>query len=115
VPAPKGNDNAGDGKRWTAAIKRALARKAEDVYDRGLDQVADRVVQAAIDGQQWAVAEVANRIEGKPTEHVVQEATITHVTVGNARTLANTLRAMERPAQVARDTIRPDSATLGSA
>ena len=114
--APVGNDNRAEGKRWAAAIKRALARKAENVYDNGLDLVADRVVAAAIEGQQWAVAEIANRIDGKATEHIVSESThTTHITVGNARTLANTLRFVEQASEPFEDAVYKDIELMGSA
>ena len=114
--APVGNDNRAEGKRWAAAIKRALARKAENVYDNGLDLVADRVVAAAIEGQQWAVAEIANRVDGKATEHIVSESThTTHITVGNARTLANTLRFVEQASEPFEDAVYEDIELMGSA
>lgn len=115
MTAARGNKYATEGKRWTAAIKRALARKAEDAFDGGLDLVADRVVAAAIEGQQWAVTEIGNRIEGKSTEHIIAESTITHVTVNSGRTLANTLRAVEFTPEPPTDAVFSDTVTLGSA
>lgn len=73
-----GNKNASKGKPWEGAIRRALAR-AEGTIDKGLDRVADKLVAAAIEGDPGARAEIGNRLDGKPTEHVQveQEVTVT--------------------------------------
>lgn len=76
VGAPEGNQNAKKGKAWELAIKRALARKAKDSFDRGLDRVADKLVAAAIKGDTWAIKEVGDRIDGKAVQGV--EGTIEH-------------------------------------
>jgi len=75
--APLGNKN-GAKKRlpWSQALKRSLTRLAakegEDSpnYRRGLDRVADKVVQDAAKGSKDAWMEIANRIEGKPAQSV---------------------------------------------
>jgi hypothetical protein len=69
MAAPKGNKFAAKKGLWENAIKRALAR-ASGTVDAGLDKLADKVVSAAANGDQWALAEVANRLDGKPTEHI---------------------------------------------
>lgn len=68
--APAGNRNAAKAKRWEEALRRALARVADGNLDAGLDKVADVVVAAALDGEREAWTEIANRLDGKPTEHV---------------------------------------------
>jgi hypothetical protein len=78
--APLGNQNAAKGKRWTAAVERALERRAtkktppEDVSDliRGLDMAADLFVQKMFaDADLGYFKELGDRVEGKamqPTE-----------------------------------------------
>ena len=85
MAAPKGNKNAEKGKAWEQAIKRALARKAaadgiEDVtFHGGLNAIADKVVNAAVEGQQWAIKEVGERIDGKPSQIIDMNVTdMTH-------------------------------------
>lgn len=69
--APEGNENAKNGKIWQQAIKRALARKAESNVDKGLDKIADKLVDAAADkGDQWAIKEIGDRIDGKSVQAV---------------------------------------------
>ena len=65
--APEGNHNAAKGTLYNAALKRALARAGKNV-DGGLNKVCDQLVKAAIDGEQWAVKEVADRIDGKASQ-----------------------------------------------
>lgn len=65
--APVGNQNAKNAKRWQYALRRALAR-AEGTIDSGLDKIADKVVTAAIAGEQWAIKEIGEREDGKPAQ-----------------------------------------------
>lgn len=75
--APKGNKNAAKKRLpWSQALKRSLTRYAaqhgEDSpnYRRGLDKVADQVVQQAAEGNKDAWMELGNRLEGKPGQSV---------------------------------------------
>jgi hypothetical protein len=64
-----GNTNA-RGKILTDALKRALARSGDgDVY-AGANKVAQKAVEAAIAGEQWAIREIWDRLEGKPAQAV---------------------------------------------
>lgn len=73
--APLGNSNAAKKRLpWQQALKRALTKLAADDgedkpnYRRGLDRVAKQVVKQASDGNKDAWQEIANRIEGKPSQ-----------------------------------------------
>ena len=59
-----GNQVAKDGKRWKAAILRALARCAGDV-DKGLDRLASNLINKAMHGDRWAMDHIADRVDGK--------------------------------------------------
>ena len=51
------------------ALKRALARLSDEhTFDAGLDRMAEKVVKAAWDGDQWAITEIGNRIDGRPAQ-----------------------------------------------
>ena len=65
--AQPGNQNAVKGALFNSALKRALARAGKNV-DGGLNKVCDQLVAAAINGEQWAVREVADRMDGKPAQ-----------------------------------------------
>jgi len=98
--APIGNQYAAKGRIWTDALKRAIARRLDGDLQHGLDKLADQLVAAGMEqGERWALEHIADRLEGKATEHKVVDQTVT-VEVGNARTLATTLRALEQPAEV---------------
>jgi len=60
-----GNQIAKDGKRWKAAILRALSRAAGNV-DAGLDKLASTIVNKAMHGDRWAMDHIADRVDGKP-------------------------------------------------
>lgn len=70
--APKGNTNASKGKAFYSALRRALARKGKTV-DGGLNKVAGQLVAAALNGEQWAIKEIADRIDGKPAQTNILE------------------------------------------
>lgn len=77
--APLGNQNAAKAKRWTAAIERALERRATgkprptDVSDliAGLDAAADEfVAQIFADKDLGYFKELGDRLDGKPSQAV---------------------------------------------
>lgn len=66
-----GNQNAKKAKIWADAVKRAIARKANGDLSSGLDKLADKLVEAADAGEQWAVLELGNRLDGKPAQAII--------------------------------------------
>lgn len=79
--APTGNQNARNAKRWQQALRRALARKSGESIDKGLDEIADKVVAAAYAGEQWAIKEVGDREDGKPAQAIVGDEDLPPVKV----------------------------------
>ena len=71
MPARKGNNYAGDGK----LIKRALIDACHKSPE-ALVQMADEVVRKASEGDLPYVQFLADRLDGKPTQEVVQELTV---------------------------------------
>ncbi len=67
MAAPVGNTNAAKGALYNQALKRALARAGGNV-DGGLNKVTDNLVKAALAGEQWAIKEVADRMDGRPAQ-----------------------------------------------
>jgi hypothetical protein len=63
--AQPGNQNARKAKVWQDAVKRAIARKSNGDLAHGLDSLADKLVTAAELGEQWALLEIGNRLDGK--------------------------------------------------
>lgn len=63
--APLGNNNAAKTKRWLAAIE----RHAQQNPDK-LATMAAKVFDLALEGEPWAVQEIANRLDGKPVQQV---------------------------------------------
>lgn len=72
MAAPIGNQNAKKAKIWHGAITRALARISKGKgFDAGLDTLADKLVSQAVAGEQWAMIEIGNRLDGKPAQIVI--------------------------------------------
>jgi len=59
--APIGNNNATKNKLWSDTLRRAIA---QDRSDR-VRQAAERLLDEAAKGEQWAIKELADRLDGK--------------------------------------------------
>lgn len=64
--APIGNTNASKSKPFWHAIDRAIAQ--ED--GKRLRKAADKLLDAAAAGEDWAIKELADRLDGKPAQAV---------------------------------------------
>jgi len=67
VGAPVGNKNAVKNRPWSEAINRALL--AED--GKKLRALADKLIDAAMEGDVTALKEIGDRIEGKPAQSLM--------------------------------------------
>lgn len=65
---PVGNQNAANGKKWKAAIERALAARSKKDGKDALDSLANVLIDKALSGEQWALLELGNRFDGKPAQ-----------------------------------------------
>ncbi len=68
--APIGNQNAANGKKWRAAIDRALEAKSRAEGKEALDEIAKVLINQALEGEQWAIDMIGNRLDGKPAQAV---------------------------------------------
>ena len=68
--APIGNQNAKRAKRYQKAIERALANACGGSVDDGLDKAAAQLVTACFAGDQWALKELGDRIDGKAVQPI---------------------------------------------
>lgn len=94
--APAGNRNAAKAKRWERALRKALTDVGDGSLDAGLDKVATVVVAAAIAGEREAWTEIANRLDGKPTEHVRLDEEVTVLLDDSAELRGRLDRILER-------------------
>lgn len=62
--APKGSRNAAKGKQWLDALRKQVVQRD------ALDKIASKVVDAALEGELWAIQEIGNRFDGKPAQAV---------------------------------------------
>ena len=68
--APKGNKNAQKGQIWNDALRKAI------VQDDGkrLRASVEQLLNFASKGEPWAIKELADRLDGRPTQTSVPEA-----------------------------------------
>lgn len=64
MAAPAGNSNAKKGKEWFDALRKECVQRG------ALAKIAKVLVDKAEAGEAWAIAEVANRFDGKPAQSV---------------------------------------------
>lgn len=58
-------------KRWADAVNRALHRESDGKGSaKWLDVIANRLVEAASEGDVTAIKEIGDRMDGKPTQAV---------------------------------------------
>ena len=62
MPAPKGNRNNANGRKFAGAVRRALHDRA------ALQGIANKLVDLALSGEAWAIREIGDRIDGKPAQ-----------------------------------------------
>jgi hypothetical protein len=83
IGAPKGNQNGRKAKDWERALRKALAfyTDKEQGIQKGeaLGRIAAKVVSLAVGGDLDCIQEIANRLDGKPAQHI--EGTFTHAIV----------------------------------
>ena len=109
--APAGNKNAQKGKRWLEALDKALKRYADPeqkiAAGQALDRIAKLVVKEALEGAYWAIEEIGNRLDGKPSQSIDFTGEITHV-----RELSDSqlIERLERARDAARTPEPPPSA-----
>ncbi len=74
------------------ALRIALAEQDPVTQKRRLRKIADKLVEAAEEGQPWAIKEVMDRVDGKPAQtadvNVTADHTVTHVSESLPETAA---------------------------
>lgn len=70
-----GNQNSRKGKLWREALQRALETKSLELgkphRNAVLDDIALQLVNAGLQGEQWAIKELGDRLDGKPAQAIV--------------------------------------------
>jgi hypothetical protein len=69
MPAPKGNNNAGNGKLVTDALRKAVLMKQKG-KGRSLDRIINAHVSKCEEGDMTAIKEAYDRLEGKVPQAV---------------------------------------------
>ncbi len=72
--APSGNSNAAKAKRWADAIHYVLAEAEREDTPRKLRDIARVLIDKAVEGDLAAIKEVGDRLDGKPAQAIVGDA-----------------------------------------
>lgn len=72
MAAPKGNNNAAKGREWRDTIKWALDNYESSKVKRGqaLRGIAVKLIEQALEGDQAAIKEIGDRMDGKAVQAV---------------------------------------------
>lgn len=65
--------NAPKSRVWEYAIRRALAARNHGDMDKGLNGLAHKLIREAMAGEQWAIKEIGERLDGKPKQAITGE------------------------------------------
>lgn len=65
--APRGNNNAGKGKMWSDAVRKAL------VQGKALEPIAKKLISMALSGDIQAIKEIGDRLDGKAVQAISGE------------------------------------------
>jgi hypothetical protein len=75
MAAPLGNRNAAKAKVWSAAIERALERRAAERVP-AINELAEKLIEMGLMGDLPALREIGDRLEGKPQQSTDITATV---------------------------------------
>jgi hypothetical protein len=68
--APIGNQNAANGKKWQAAIFRALEARSRIAQKEALDLLAEKLLARCDEADLQALKELGDRVDGKSAQGV---------------------------------------------
>lgn len=73
MAAPLGNKNAANAKVWKAAIERALKKRSSEGRRDELEAIAEKLIDNCLQGDNVAIRELGDRLDGKPAQAIVGE------------------------------------------
>jgi hypothetical protein len=94
-----GNPAGGPGrpkeKPFADALRIALTEECPVTQKRKLRAIADKLVDAALVGEAWAIKEVMDRIDGKPVQSAEVNATVDHNHTHHSEPISETVSWIE--------------------
>lgn len=70
MAAALGNQYAAKAKRWQRAIEQALEKRSVVAQRDALEELADVLIAEAQKGEQWAIKELGDRLDGRPAQAI---------------------------------------------
>jgi hypothetical protein len=74
---PLGRARASD-QLFTDAVRKAALVEDKLKKIRKLDMIAEKLVAKAIEGDNWCIGQVGDRLDGKPKEHTEHDGVVDH-------------------------------------
>lgn len=68
-------------KRFKAALELAVNEETAEGHKK-LRVIAEKLVSKAMEGEGWAIEQVANRLDGKPAQDINVDASVSHELAG---------------------------------
>lgn len=74
MSAPIGNQNARNAREWKDTLKYTLDNFENGAIERGkaLREIATKLIEEALDGKMPAIREIADRLDGKPHQAMIE-------------------------------------------
>lgn len=66
-----GNQNAVGKRPFWSAVNEVLKQRGGVDKAKGLQAIAEKLITAAEEGEQWAIKELADRLDGKAAQQVI--------------------------------------------
>lgn len=73
MAAAIGNQYAAKDKRWGRAIDKALENRCRSDGTKALIALATKLLDAAENGESWALKELGDRLDGKPAQALIHQ------------------------------------------
>jgi hypothetical protein len=70
MAAAPGNQYRAKERIWKGAIERALEKRSRVDQVQALDVIAEKLLEACESGEQWAIKELGDRLDGKPGQQI---------------------------------------------
>jgi hypothetical protein len=93
MAAPKGNNYGRQTALFRDALRRAMSRDGGNLR-KGLDRIASKLVERAVEGDAWAIGMIMDRVDGRAVQPIQGQIEQIHtVRPASAETLSERLDA----------------------
>lgn len=84
MAAAPGNQYAARARVWRDAINKALEKRSRVSAKEALEELAEKLLNAAENGEAWALKEIGDRLDGRPAQSIGGDDELPPITVKGA-------------------------------